>query len=188
MKYLKHTIKLRFLSLALAMGMFIMTRHARAAEDEANKSTVPASSVTPEVLVTAQTDNRKKSYKSEKVSSSKYTEPLLDIPQTITVVPQAVIQAQSATTLRETLRNVPGISMQAGEGGVPAGDQLSIRGSAPGPICLWTVFVISAAIPVIPSTLNRWKFPRGRHLLIRVEVPQAARSIKSARPQALIVS
>ncbi len=128
MKYLKHTIKLRFLSLALAMGMFILTRHARAAEDQTNKSTVPVSSVTPEVLVTAQTDTRKKSYKPENVSSSKYTEPLLDIPQTITVVPQAVIKAQSATTLRETLRNVPGISMQAGEGGVPAGDQMSIRG------------------------------------------------------------
>ena len=33
-----------------------------------------------------------------------------------------------ATTLRDVLRNVTGISIQAGEGGVPAGDNLSIRG------------------------------------------------------------
>ncbi|HVG53038.1 MAG TPA: TonB-dependent siderophore receptor [Vicinamibacterales bacterium] len=62
------------------------------------------------------------------VTSPKFTEPLRDIPQTITVVPAAVIQAQGATTLRDVLRNVTGISIQAGEGGVPAGDNLSIRG------------------------------------------------------------
>jgi catecholate siderophore receptor len=39
-----------------------------------------------------------------------------------------VIEAQGATTLRDVLRNVTGISIQAGEGGVPAGDNLSIRG------------------------------------------------------------
>jgi catecholate siderophore receptor len=62
------------------------------------------------------------------LSSPKFTEPLRDIPQTITVVPASVIEAQGATTLRDVLRNVTGISIQAGEGGVPAGDNLSIRG------------------------------------------------------------
>lgn len=80
------------------------------------------------MLVKGQRDNRKKSYKTEPSGSSKYTGPLRDIPQTIAVVPHAVIQDQNATTLREALRNVPGISMQAGEGGVPAGDNLTIRG------------------------------------------------------------
>jgi catecholate siderophore receptor len=62
------------------------------------------------------------------ISSVKYTEPLRDTAQTINVVPRSVIEEQGATTLRDVLRNVPGISFQAGEGGVPAGDQLSIRG------------------------------------------------------------
>ncbi|MEZ5286130.1 MAG: TonB-dependent receptor plug domain-containing protein [Vicinamibacterales bacterium] len=62
------------------------------------------------------------------VTSPKLTEPLRDIPQTITVIPRAVMEAQAATTLRDVLRNVAGITFQAGEGGVPAGDQLSIRG------------------------------------------------------------
>ena len=38
------------------------------------------------------------------------------------------MEAQSATTLRDVLRNVPGITIQAGEGGTPAGDQMAIRG------------------------------------------------------------
>jgi catecholate siderophore receptor len=62
-------------------------------------------------------------------SSPKYTEPLRDTPQTITVIPRELIEQQGATTLREVLRNVTGISIQAGEGGggLP-GDNLSIRG------------------------------------------------------------
>jgi catecholate siderophore receptor len=62
------------------------------------------------------------------VSSPKYTEPLREIPQTINVITKDVIVEQGATTLRDVLRNVPGITFQAGEGGVPAGDQLTIRG------------------------------------------------------------
>ena len=62
------------------------------------------------------------------VSSPKFTAPLRDIPQTITVIPNQVMESQGATTLRDVLRNVTGISIQAGEGGVPAGDNLSIRG------------------------------------------------------------
>lgn len=62
------------------------------------------------------------------VLSPKYTEPLRDIPQTITVIPKAVIEEQGATTLRDVLRNVPGLTITAGEGGAPAGDNLTLRG------------------------------------------------------------
>ena len=62
------------------------------------------------------------------LSSLKYSEPLRDVPQSVQVIPRAIIDEQGAGTLREVLRNVPGITMQAGEGGVPAGDNLSIRG------------------------------------------------------------
>jgi catecholate siderophore receptor len=61
-------------------------------------------------------------------SSPKYTEPLRDTPQTITVIPKTVIEEQGATTLRDVLRNVPGLTMTAGEGGTPAGDNLTLRG------------------------------------------------------------
>ena len=62
------------------------------------------------------------------LNSPKFTRPLLDTPQTVTIVPAKLMKEQGVTTLRDALRNVPGISMQAGEGGVPAGDNLSLRG------------------------------------------------------------
>jgi catecholate siderophore receptor len=50
-------------------------------------------------------------------ASPKYTQPLRDTPQTIVVIPQTVFQEQSATSLRDALRNTPGITLAAGEGG-----------------------------------------------------------------------
>ncbi len=64
----------------------------------------------------------------KELSSPKYTQSLKDTPQTVTVVDSAVIQQQGVSTLAQVLKNSPGISMQAGEGGVPNGDNLSIRG------------------------------------------------------------
>lgn len=67
-------------------------------------------------------------YKVEQLSSPKFTQPLLDTPQSVSVVPEALIEEQTATTLRDVVRNVPGISLQAGEGNPPGGDQFKIRG------------------------------------------------------------
>jgi catecholate siderophore receptor len=80
----------------------------------------------PEVIVDA---TMERTYKPERLASPKYTEPLRDVPQTITVIPKALIEDRGAFTLRDVLRNTPGISMQAGEGGggLP-GDNLAIRG------------------------------------------------------------
>jgi catecholate siderophore receptor len=64
---------------------------------------------------------------AQDVSLSKFTQPLIDTPQSVTVVPQYVMQDQATSTLRDTLRNVPGISLAAGEAGAQ-GDNLTIRG------------------------------------------------------------
>ena len=61
------------------------------------------------------------------LSLSKYTQPILDTPQTINTVSQQVMKEQGTTTLRDALRNVAGISLAAGEGG-SQGDNLTIRG------------------------------------------------------------
>lgn len=80
-----------------------------------------------EVLVRAQSESSP--YQPKRSASLEYPLPLLDTPQTINIVPRQVIEDQNATSLREVLRNVPGISYQAGEGGGgPAGDRFSIRG------------------------------------------------------------
>jgi catecholate siderophore receptor len=64
---------------------------------------------------------------ADSVSMPKFTESLIDTPQSVTVVPQFVMQDQAVSTLREALRNVPGISLAAGEAGAQ-GDNLTIRG------------------------------------------------------------
>ncbi|HEV2645063.1 MAG TPA: TonB-dependent receptor [Acidobacteriaceae bacterium] len=61
------------------------------------------------------------------VNLQQFTQPLVDTAQTITAVPEFVLSDEAATTLRDGLRNVPGISMAAGEGGAQ-GDTLTIRG------------------------------------------------------------
>jgi catecholate siderophore receptor len=63
----------------------------------------------------------------DEVAMTKFTSPLLDTPQSITVIPQFVIRDEGVTTLKDTLRNVPGISLAAGEAGAQ-GDNLTIRG------------------------------------------------------------
>ena len=63
--------------------------------------------------------------------SPKYQVPLRDIAQTIAIIPRAVMEEQGATTLSDALRNVPGITLQAGEGGGSsntAGDMFNMRG------------------------------------------------------------
>ena len=66
--------------------------------------------------------------KVEKAESPKYTRPLLDTPQTITVINKATIQQQNLLTLRDVLSTVPGITFGAGEGGFGYGDRIILRG------------------------------------------------------------
>ncbi|OYD25482.1 TonB-dependent receptor [Oceanimonas baumannii] len=73
-------------------------------------------------------DVREQEYKTDASASAKYVKPLLDTPQTITVVPEKVIKEQQALSLRQVLSNVSGITFAAGEGGGGSGDSINIRG------------------------------------------------------------
>jgi catecholate siderophore receptor len=66
-----------------------------------------------------------------RVESPKYNAPLSEMPQTIQVIPRALLDEQGATSLTDALRNVPGITIQAGEGGGASntsGDMFNMRG------------------------------------------------------------
>lgn len=66
---------------------------------------------------------------AEKASSAKQVKPLVDTPQTIVVLKKELFQQQQASTLSETLRNTPGITMLMGENGNTAtGDSIFMRG------------------------------------------------------------
>jgi catecholate siderophore receptor len=63
-----------------------------------------------------------------KAQSPKYTQPLLDTPQTITQIPTEVIEGQNLLNLRDVLSTLPGITFGAGEGGGGYGDSINLRG------------------------------------------------------------
>ncbi len=64
-----------------------------------------------------------------RVSSPKFTSPLIDTPQTITVIPSGVFTQQGAQNLTDVLRNTPGITFNAGENGFVSGtSNFSLRG------------------------------------------------------------
>jgi catecholate siderophore receptor len=83
----------------------------------------------PSITVEGQ---RGQSYTVREASQTKFTAPLLDTPKTVQIIPQAIIQDSAATSLEDVLRNVPGITFGAGEGGQPLADRPFIRGMASG--------------------------------------------------------
>ncbi|WP_077000150.1 catecholate siderophore receptor Fiu [Variovorax sp. KK3] len=95
--------------------------------------TLPVAAQTPPssgtTLREVQVESTSESFKADQASSPKFTAPLVDTPQTITVIKKEVLQEQGATTLTEALRNTPGITFQMGENGnTSTGDAVFLRG------------------------------------------------------------
>lgn len=114
-------------SLALALAtpnLFLASAQAQTAPSDTQR----ASMLAP-VTVTG-TDSRP--YATPEAAQTKFTAPLLDTPKSVQVIPQAVIQDSAATSLEDVLRNSPGITFGAGEGGQPLADRPFIRGSSSG--------------------------------------------------------
>jgi catecholate siderophore receptor len=70
------------------------------------------------------------SYKVDTVASPKFTQPLLNTPQTVQVISKELFNQQGATTLAEALRNSAGVgTFYAGENGnTSTGDSIRMRG------------------------------------------------------------
>ncbi|QSQ25887.1 TonB-dependent siderophore receptor [Pyxidicoccus parkwayensis] len=66
-------------------------------------------------------------YQAKESSLTRLPKPLVQTPQTVTVVTEEVLEEQQVTTVREALRNVSGITVSAGEGG-RQGDVFILRG------------------------------------------------------------
>jgi catecholate siderophore receptor len=67
-------------------------------------------------------------YKVDRLSSSKFTEPVLDTPRSVTILSKEVLDDQKSTTLREIGRTTAGVTLGSGEGGNAFGDRFFIRG------------------------------------------------------------
>ncbi|WP_284078483.1 catecholate siderophore receptor Fiu [Herbaspirillum aquaticum] len=82
-------------------------------------------------LPSVQVDAVKESpYKAEQSASPKYSQPLLDTPQTLQILKRPLMEQQAATTLTEVLRNTPGVgTFFLGENGsTSTGDTVYMRG------------------------------------------------------------
>jgi catecholate siderophore receptor len=67
-------------------------------------------------------------YKIDKSGNNKFTEPLLNVSKTITVIGKEQLADTGATALRDLMRTQPAITLGTGEGGNAQGDRFIIRG------------------------------------------------------------
>jgi catecholate siderophore receptor len=105
-------------AVSLALASAASQVHAQSAEEP---KTLPKVSV--------QAAEEEVTPKVDRVSSPKFTQPLLDTPQTISIVSSAVLNQQGATSLSQALRNTPGVTFLLGENGNTAtGDSIFMRG------------------------------------------------------------
>jgi catecholate siderophore receptor len=106
-------------AVSLALAAAAQAAHAQAPADETK--TMPKVSV--------QADEPEPTPKVDRVSSPKFTQDLIDTPQTIAIVSKQVLNQQGATTLSQALRNTPGVTFLLGENGNTAtGDSIFMRG------------------------------------------------------------
>lgn len=95
----------------------------------ATAQTVAAASDTTLPEVKVQTTPEGTGFRNESTRGATRTDtPLRDIPQIVNTIPQTLIRSQGATTLQEALRNVPGITYGAAEGGNLSNEVPMIRG------------------------------------------------------------
>jgi catecholate siderophore receptor len=92
-----------------------LTQPAYAASAEAEVEAPPIV-VTGELIGTAEPE------------SPKSVAPLLDTPQTVTVISDQTLRKQNLLSLRDALATIPGITFGAGEGGGGYGDSINLRG------------------------------------------------------------
>lgn len=84
-----------------------------------------AETTLPSVTVTAESSTSPGYNPLVASSATKGTAPLRDVPQTVNVVSQELLADQGARSLADALRNVPGVTLNMGDG---QRDQFAIRG------------------------------------------------------------
>ena len=111
-------------SLALALPAMAATPSTDSAAPDDTQTT------SAKTLPGVQVEGTTNAYKVDQLSSAKFTEPLLDTPQTISVISKELFLQQGATTLTEALRNSPGVgTFFVGENGsTNTGDAIYMRG------------------------------------------------------------
>lgn len=116
---------------ALTTGLAVTMSAVPLAEVLAQQAATTATASTSEELPTVNVEGETAPANSLQATTglSRIPGTIQSTPQTITVVSQETLQEQGVMTLEQALRNVPGVTMSAGEGnGGMNGDQFRIRG------------------------------------------------------------
>ena len=113
-------LSLRAAALALVFGS------AHAQQSEATV-VADASGATSAAAATITIDGVRERDNTKTTSGGKFETALRDVPQSVTVMDRKMLDSQAAASLKDALRNVPGITLGAGEGGV-IGDNINLRG------------------------------------------------------------
>lgn len=80
----------------------------------------------PTVSVSSQKITEQRSYQATRTRVGRKLQDPHDVPQAVTTVNSALMEDQQVASLREALRNVPGLTFNAAEGG-RAGDNMMLR-------------------------------------------------------------
>ena len=95
--------------------------------DSSSNSDISQMSNLDKAKLKANETKEKQGYKANSTSLGKSNQAVKDIPQSVTIIPEKLIQDRNAYTMKEALRNVAGLTFNAGEGG-RIGDNITIRG------------------------------------------------------------
>src|SRR5579863_4965382 len=119
------------LALAFAIPFAAPAKAQSAPQTTSQSPTTPAASdgsTLPAVVVSGQPDADTQDFQAERSTvGAKTPQALRDIPQTVTVINQAVLESQGATSFQDALRNAPGITIGGAEGG-QIGNNINLRG------------------------------------------------------------
>jgi catecholate siderophore receptor len=67
-------------------------------------------------------------YRAIRLASQRFSEPIVNLPRSVTVLTRQVIDDKNATSLKELARTTAGVTLGSGEGGNAFGDRFFIRG------------------------------------------------------------
>lgn len=107
----QHTLKKIHLLVCITFGSTLLNVNSSVAEESIELDTV--------IVVEDRISDTKpvKGYQVKQSSASTKTDtPLINVPQAITVIPQDIIKDQSAQSIQDVIRYVPGVTSSNGEG------------------------------------------------------------------------
>jgi len=115
--------------LAAALILTLASTTPLFANAEETTDDAQPSKTMPTVVVKEKAEKQNEGYQSSVTTIGKFAQAAKDIPQSLTIVTRSLMDDRNADTFKEALRNVAGLTFNAGEGG-RVGDNITIRGFA----------------------------------------------------------